>query len=71
MPILNQLNEKYKNEDFVRLAVNIHDKNVDEIKSYIDMKSFSYKHWYQPSKEKELYGIKYAPTTILINKKGK
>ncbi|MGJ1387176.1 TlpA family protein disulfide reductase [Sphingobacterium spiritivorum] len=71
MPILNKLNKKYSNKDFIVLGVNFHDKNVDNIKNYIDKMSFSYKQWYLPSKEEKFYGIKSAPTTILIDKTGK
>ena len=71
MPILNKINEKYKNEDFVLLGVNTNDKNASDIKNYINKNSFSYKQWYLPSKEEQFYGIKAAPTTILIDKTGK
>lgn len=71
MPILDKLNKKYNSKDFIVLGVNFHDKDVKNIKNYIEKMSFSYKQWYLPSKEKSFYGIKAAPTTILIDKTGK
>ncbi|GEM_PF-2768567 len=71
MPILNELNKKYKNKDFMVLGVNFHDKDGDYIKKYIEKMSFTYKQWYQPSEEEKFYGVTAGPTTILIDKTGK
>lgn len=70
MPILNQLNEKFKDKDFVLLGVNVMDMNNDEIKNYVNEKKYHYEQWYNPLGAKELYNLASYPTTVLIDKAG-
>lgn len=70
MPILNKLNEKFKDKNFVLLGVNVTDTNSAEIKKYINEKKYHYKQWYNPLSINRLYNLSAYPTTVLIDKAG-
>lgn len=70
MPVLNQINEKYKDKDFLLLGVNVTDTDKNKIVNYLNSKKYNYKQWYQPLNVKEIYNLDSFPTTVLIDKAG-
>lgn len=70
MPVLERINQKYKNSNFIILGVNIKDKDNEKIKKYVNGR-FTYLQLYNSADIEKTYKLSSYPTTLLIDKSGK
>jgi len=70
IPILNKLQEKYENDNFIILGVNCYSKKPEKIREWCMNNDMRYKNVWGGDELFETYSVKGAPIFYLIDKTG-
>jgi len=71
LPVLQSLNDKYKNRGLHIIGINPVDKNKDDLKTFLEKRGISYKVLTDAEEAANNYRVSAYPTLFLIDKKGK
>jgi len=70
IPILNELQERYQNDNFIVLGINCYSKKPENIREWCMKNNMKYKNVWGGDELIEIYRIKGAPIFYLINQSG-
>lgn len=72
IPSLNDLSTKFKNNDFEMYGIEyLQNQSLESLQKYINEQEIKYPNLYQGKDMAALYGIKGAPTFMVLDKTGK
>ncbi len=72
MPSMETLYQRYKEKDFILLAISVEEKNPDPARRFIQRQRYRFPVLLDPpGKTLDLFEIRRIPATVIIDKRGK